>query len=269
MKKVLYRILLILLLFWYNLIHGQNTNIEPTIVIIEQLKKIISSNDSLSCNIRFSNSHRGVYLVNSILTIDKNQITINSQIKTMLNEEYNVVHKYSKTSFEQELNIQLKLLQELKKSLELSGNHQEIRVDFDGITQTYKTRKALALMIFFEEGSQLLSSIESLSEKVKFINSKSVRIRKSSYKILDLISNILKKDNAIYEIEAHSSMRGKANQNLIKTQKRAEFIKKELVKRGIDKTRLIPVGYGETRRLWICTTRACDTRNDRIFIKKL
>lgn len=63
-------------------------------------------------------------------------------------------------------------------------------------------------------------------------------------------------------------MRGKHEANLIKTQKRAEIIKKELINRGIENSRLVAVGYGETKRIYIWTTRVCDLQNEKIKITK-
>lgn len=108
-----------------------------------------------------------------------------------------------------------------------------------------------------------------LSNKILFVNSQSLNLRPNSSKVLDTISKILKQDTFIYKISSHSSMSGKSELNLKKTQKRAELIKRELVKRGVKEDRLIPIGYGETERIYMTPTRAGDIKNERVLIIKI
>ncbi len=119
------------------------------------------------------------------------------------------------------------------------------------------------LQLIFAQKSDI---IKRLSYKIRFLNSKSIDLEKDSYPILDSISNIILKDSLNYSVESHSAMMRNA---LEKTKKRSELIKKELIKRGIDQSRLSSFGYGMYNRRFICTTRACDTKNERIEIKVL
>ncbi|WP_299715119.1 OmpA family protein [uncultured Tenacibaculum sp.] len=116
--------------------------------------------------------------------------------------------------------------------------------------------------------SQQSESLSKLNKRIKFLNSESLDLDKNSNKILDLVSQIIKRNESSYLIESHSCMRGENETNLIKTQKRAQIIKKELINRGIENSRLVALGYGETKRKYICTTRVCDLQNERIEIIK-
>ncbi|WP_046758727.1 OmpA family protein [Kordia jejudonensis] len=130
-----------------------------------------------------------------------------------------------------------------------------------------KTLLIIILLVFIKLSyAQQSESLSELNKRIKFSSYKSLDLDKGSHKILDLVSQIIKKNDASYLIESHSCMKGKNETNLIKTQKRAEIIKKELIKRGIENSRLVAVGYGETKRIYICTTRVCDLQNERIEI---
>ena len=136
-----------------NPLIGQTTdNSEPTVEIIELIKKTMDSKDSLSMEIQFTNTHNGDYKINSILELRKNQIFIKSHIKDMLNEESDISFEFSKTEFENELNRQLDALIEFNEMLILGGHYQKIKIDCDRKINTYETRKALGLMNLFDTG---------------------------------------------------------------------------------------------------------------------
>lgn len=97
--------------------------------------------------------------------------------------------------------------------------------------------------VFSQDHSE---KIDALAEQLKFKSSISLELKKESVDVLDTIANILKTTSYTYNIESHSGMIGKDSDNLIKTQKRAIIIKKALVKRGINPSRLNAVGFGET-----------------------
>ena len=73
-------------------------------------------------------------------------------------------------------------------------------------------------------------------------------IKPESYPILDKIVKILQ-DNpkVIVEIQGHTDASGSEKYNLILSQKRAEAVKKYLVEHGIEESRLIAKGYGESK----------------------
>ncbi|EDP95912.1 OmpA family protein [Kordia algicida OT-1] len=119
--------------------------------------------------------------------------------------------------------------------------------------------------VFSQDHSQ---KIQELSAQLKFKNSASLELKKESFKILDTLAVIIKNSNASYMVKSHSTLRGKQEDNLVKTQKRAEIIKEELINRGVDSTRLIAKGFGETDRIYHTPTRIGDMKNDRIEIVK-
>jgi len=108
--------------------------------------------------------------------------------------------------------------------------------------------------------------IKTLSKQLKFKSSMATELKEESLKVLDTLATILKTTDNVYVIESHSSMRGKQEDNLIKTEKRAKIIKAELIKRGIESERLSCKGLGETNRIYLAPTRIGDMKNERINI---
>lgn len=68
-------------------------------------------------------------------------------------------------------------------------------------------------------------------------------------KIIDekLLSVAKKRSNSIIEVGSHTDARGSASSNQSLSEKRAKSVAEYLISQGIDKMRLIAVGYGETR----------------------
>ncbi|CAL2056499.1 OmpA family protein [Tenacibaculum sp. 190524A05c] len=122
------------------------------------------------------------------------------------------------------------------------------------------------LLLFGFTHAQKNDILDKLCHKVKFLNSKSLVLEKNSHLVLDSICNIIKKDSLNYIVESHSA----TLQNAIeRTKKRAELLRKELIKRGIKKSRLNSIGHGANKRKFICTTRVCNMQNERIEIKRI
>ena len=65
--------------------------------------------------------------------------------------------------------------------------------------------------------------------------------------ILDKVAEIMKakKDIELVEIEGHADHQGDAKQNATLTDNRAKSVMEALVKRGVEKNRLVAKGYGE------------------------
>ncbi len=127
----------------------------------------------------------------------------------------------------------------------------------------------LLTLIFGESCAQNnAEELKKLTGKIKFTKSESTKLEQNSFIVLDSISDFLKLNEFEYYIESHSSMRGKSEFNLKKTQKRSELIKLELIKRGIESERLFCKGLGETNRIYLSPTRAGDLKNERIVIIK-
>lgn len=78
-------------------------------------------------------------------------------------------------------------------------------------------------------------------------------IKSESYAILDNIATFLADNpNARIELSAHTDAVGNDNYNLNLSKKRAQSCYDYLVNKGVDKSRLVPVGYGESRLLNKC-----------------
>ena len=70
---------------------------------------------------------------------------------------------------------------------------------------------------------------------------------------LEKVVKVMQLDPAItIEISSHTDSRGKADDNVKLSQKRAQTVVDYLVKRGIDKKRLTAIGYGESKLLNRC-----------------
>ena len=70
---------------------------------------------------------------------------------------------------------------------------------------------------------------------------------------LEKVVKVMQLDPTItIEISSHTDSRSTADYNLKLSQKRAQEVVNYLVKRGIDKSRLTAVGYGESRLLNRC-----------------
>jgi outer membrane protein OmpA-like peptidoglycan-associated protein len=111
--------------------------------------------------------------------------------------------------------------------------------------------------------------IHALAKKIKFQHSQSIELTEESFKVLDTLATLFKDTNDTYRIVSYSGMRGKASDNLIKTQKRAKVIEQELLKRGIDLQRFVFVGLGEANRIASAPRTRGKSLNERIEIEIL
>lgn len=86
----------------------------------------------------------------------------------------------------------------------------------------------------------------------------SSNVESQSFEELNKVSDLLK-ENPTWNllIEAHSDMRGTDKYNLSLSIKRAEATKVFLVKTGIQASRIITNGYGESKPLIDCLTKEC------------
>lgn len=82
-------------------------------------------------------------------------------------------------------------------------------------------------------------------DHVYFETGKSI-LKSDSYSELDELHEYLsRKKSAIIEIAGHTDNVGDAENNIRLSQARSEAVKSYLVKKGIDESRIKPVGYGE------------------------
>ena len=91
------------------------------------------------------------------------------------------------------------------------------------------------------------SGLEIL-DKVYFRTNKA-KILKVSFGLLDNVADVLKNHTEIkaIRVEGHTDDRGKDAHNKRLSQQRAESVVKYLVKRGVSKSRLIAIGFGEEK----------------------
>ena len=83
----------------------------------------------------------------------------------------------------------------------------------------------------------------------------SAKLTPSSTQIIDdkLLSVLNEKPNSIVEIGSHTDSRGSASSNQSLSEKRAKSVVEYLISKGIEKDRLLAVGYGETQLLNECS----------------
>jgi OmpA-OmpF porin, OOP family len=90
-------------------------------------------------------------------------------------------------------------------------------------------------------------------------------LKTDSYPSLDQVVSFFKANPAItFEIAGHTDDEGPDDYNLTLSQGRAQSIVDYLVKQGIDSSRLIARGYGETKPLDTGITKAAKARNRRV-----
>jgi sulfatase modifying factor 1 len=96
------------------------------------------------------------------------------------------------------------------------------------------------------------------------------RVKPESYPVIEQITIYLKENpKTRILIEGHTDNTGKDASNLKLSDKRAEAIKDEIVKRGIDAGRMETIGYGSSKPIADNKTADGRTQNRRVTIKKL
>ncbi|WP_421762968.1 OmpA family protein [Ekhidna sp.] len=82
----------------------------------------------------------------------------------------------------------------------------------------------------------------------------SAELTRSSLRIIDtkLLTRMQEEPNSIVEIGSHTDARGSAEANQSLSERRAKSVVEYLISKGIDKERLLAVGYGETKPLNEC-----------------
>ncbi|WP_420571214.1 OmpA family protein [Kordia sp.] len=115
--------------------------------------------------------------------------------------------------------------------------------------------------------SDELNPFERYTQKIIFKSGTDETLKNYNPEII-AISKIIKKisDEYTVEVSGHTDSVGKKELNLALSQKRAEKIKKLLVKEGCISSQLKAVGYGETRPLASNKTKEGRKMNRRIEI---
>lgn len=77
----------------------------------------------------------------------------------------------------------------------------------------------------------------------------SAKLLAESNKVLDFVADVMKKnpDIKLVEVQGHTDASGKAQKNLVLSQKRAESVRAYLISQGIAAGRLQAKGYGQEK----------------------
>ncbi|HWZ89889.1 MAG TPA: OmpA family protein [Polyangiaceae bacterium] len=102
-------------------------------------------------------------------------------------------------------------------------------------------------------------------EQVQFDTGKAI-IKKESDALLDEVADVLKEHPEItkLEVQGHTDDRGRAANNEVLSQARANAVMKAMIKRGIAPERLTAKGYGQNRPLVENTTEEGRQKNRRV-----
>lgn len=96
------------------------------------------------------------------------------------------------------------------------------------------------------------------------------KVKPEGYPIIDQIVTYLNQNpKTRIVVEGHTDNTGNDSKNQILSENRAKSIKAELVKRGIDETRLETKGYGSSKPIGDNKTKEGRTQNRRVTITKL
>ena len=112
-----------------------------------------------------------------------------------------------------------------------------------------------------------LNKRENLDELKKGIQFKlnSAKLLKSSYSTLDAVASLMEKHpEANLEVQGHTDDKGTDEYNVQLSQKRAESVVNYLVSKGVDASRLRPVGYGRSMPIASNKKRNGRERNRRV-----
>jgi outer membrane protein OmpA-like peptidoglycan-associated protein len=96
------------------------------------------------------------------------------------------------------------------------------------------------------------------------------KVKPEGYPVIDQIATYLKeKPTTRLVVEGHTDNTGSAEKNQSLSESRAKSIKAELVKRGINESRLETKGYGSSKPIGDNKTKEGRTQNRRVTITKL
>lgn len=115
------------------------------------------------------------------------------------------------------------------------------------------------------------SSLDSYLSTIEFENNKAtIKEQGQGPNILEIIAGIiLKYPNNKIVVEGHTDHKGSIKLNQKLSVRRAEEVKKYLVKYGVDESLITVVGYGKSRLLYEGTSKEVNEANRRVEIKFL
>ena len=109
--------------------------------------------------------------------------------------------------------------------------------------------------------------ITYIGSKIFFENN-SDKLKVASLSQLDELSKILfKYEGAVLTVEGHTDSVGTEDFNMILSQKRSESVRKYLIGKGVSDTRIISIGFGETKPVATNTTSLGKAKNRRVELK--
>jgi OmpA-OmpF porin, OOP family len=114
---------------------------------------------------------------------------------------------------------------------------------------------------------EVIEKVNYAAKKIQFQSSKAV-LTPASLKVLDEVGILLKENPGLHlGIEGHTSADGSLAFNTKLSEDRANAVKKYLLSRGVDETRMNAEGFGPTRPLNEGKTLAERTQNRRVELK--
>ena len=117
----------------------------------------------------------------------------------------------------------------------------------------------------------MLTKQEVRIRKQIFFNLNSAQISDKSHDLLSEIADVLLRNPQVrlVEIQGHTDSTGNPDANQALSQERADAVREWLIAAGVDASRLVSRGYGDTRPLEPNLTERARARNRRVqFIIK-
>ncbi len=153
---------------------------------------------------------------------------------------------------------------------ELKEGTYNVKIEADG----YVPQTIVVVIKDKETTIQNIGLYEQLKEKQVLVfndinfETGSAVILPTSYPILDNIAELLKANTTVVvEIGGHTDSQGSDSYNLRLSESRANAVRNYLIQRGVEASRLIAKGYGESMPIAPNTTREGRARNRRVEFK--
>ncbi len=217
---------------------------------------------------------------NPKLSIDKKDIKLEGefteqrgkdQLLTLINNHKDAYIISDMTRVKEVLKVKPKKVESQKEDREKED------VKKGNIEQVEKEKKSIEKKPLREKENSPEKSLELEQEKISTLlkNSKinfkrnSGKIRKEGKKVLDEVAKtLLGKENILIEIQGHTDAGGKEKINLWISQKRADSVKKYLIKKGIKADIITAKGFGEKKLLLPKTPYDPSNRRVEIHLKR-
>lgn len=125
--------------------------------------------------------------------------------------------------------------------------------------ENYRSGEALVLSYPVDENSMISS------ENIWFLQGSTQFSDPLSYDIISSLADAIRElpSDQRFVVEGHASAEGSYEDNSILSQQRAERIVREIVRRGVQPSRMLPVGYGESEARYPADADEALRRQDR------